>query len=222
MDVVQLLAGDVTLPPQHPRAGDPYPLFAYLIRHPEGAVLVDTGCGPGHGWVDEHFAPADIPIDRGLAAAGVSTADVIMIIHTHLHFDHCGQDKLFPGVPVVAQQADFDAAREPGFTLADWLGFDDLNWRLVDGEVEVLPGVRVLPTASHTPGHQAVVVEGDDGVEVIAGQAVQDGDELEMEASNEDLPRSGAEGFDVVAQRIKALGPVRVWFSHDERPWEPE
>ncbi len=221
MRITQLLAGDVTLPPQHPRAGDPYPIFAYLIDHPQGPVLVDTGCGPGHEWVDEMFAPADLPIDEALAAVGVAAAEVIMIINTHLHFDHTGQNRLFPGVPVVAQQADYSAAQEPGFTIPEWLGFEDFAWKLVDGDAEVLPGIRVMLTASHTPGHQAVVVETDLGTEVIAGQAVQDADELEAEASKEDLPRSGAEPFEVVARRIKALGPARVWFSHDARAWVP-
>jgi glyoxylase-like metal-dependent hydrolase (beta-lactamase superfamily II) len=144
-----------------------------------------------------------------------------MIINTHLHFDHTGQNRRFPGVPVVAQHAEHEAAKEEGFTLPDWLGFSDYNWHLVDGEAEVLPGIRVLPTASHTPGHQAVVVETDGGVDVIAGQAVQDSAELETEASKEDLPRAGTEGFDVVSQRIKALNPDRVWFSHDAKVWLP-
>lgn len=217
---MQLLAGDVTLPPQHPRAGDPYPVFAYLIQHPDGPVLVDTGVGPGHDWVDEMFAPRDIPITKALAGVGVDAEDVVMIINTHLHFDHTGQNRRFPGVPVVAQQADYEASQEEGFTLPNWLGFSDYSWQLVDGEAEVLSGIRVMPTFSHTPGHQAVVVEGGGRLEVVAGQAVQDRDELEMEASKEDLPRTGSEGFDVVARRIKALQPDRVWFSHDSRVWE--
>ena len=219
MEVVQLLAGRVTLPPQHPRHGEPYPLYAYLVTHPDGPVLIDTGCGPGHPGIDELFAPEDIPIENELRAVGMDAADIVMIINTHLHFDHCGQNRRFPGVPVVVQRAEYEAAQEPGFTVPDWLGFDELNWELVDGAAEVAPGVSVLPTPSHTPGHQAVVVETAAGLEVIAGQALQDADELETEASKEDLPRAGAEDFDVVARRIKALQPARVWFSHDGRAW---
>ena len=222
MEVIQLLAGRVTLPLQHPRHGDPYPLYAYLVAHPDGPVLVDTGCGPGHPWIDEHFAPEDIPIERALTKVGIEVSDVAMIINTHLHFDHCGQNRRFPGIPVVVQRAEFEAAAESGYTVPDWLGFEAYNWRLVDGETEVIDGVSVLPTTSHTPGHQAVVVAASAGLEVIAGQAVQDADELAIEASKEDLPRAGTEGFDVVARRIKALAPVRVWFSHDQRVWAPQ
>ena len=221
VEVQQLLAGQLSLPPQNPRAGNPYPLLIYLIRHSDGPVLVDTGAGGGHERFDELYSPQDIPIADALASVGVETSEVIMIINTHLHSDHIGQNRHFPGVPIVAQRAEHEATKEEGYTVVEWLEFPGVEWRLVEGEVEVLAGIRVLPTASHTVGHQAVVIEADDRIEVIAGQAVQDRDELEDEASKEDLPRAGSEPFAVVAQRIKALQLDRVWFSHDPRVWEP-
>lgn len=91
----------------------------------------------------------------------------------------------------------------------------------VDGEAEVLPGIRVLPTPSHTVGHQAVIIESGRAREVIAGQAVHDRDELEAETSAEDLPTGATSSFHEVAKRIKSLRPNQVWFSHDRRVWEP-
>ena len=219
MEIVQIRMGAVTLPPQHPRAGSDYPLYGYLIRHADGPVLVDTGCGPGHSRIDELFNPEDIDFAAALRDAGVELSDVTMLINTHLHFDHTGRNRLFPGIPIVAQRAEYEAAQEPGFTVPDWIDFPGIEWRLVDGRVEVLPGVEVMPTPSHTPGHQVVIVDLGDRIEVIAGQAVQDCDELETGESKEDLPRSGAESFASVARRIKDLQPARVWFSHDPRTW---
>lgn len=211
--------GSVTLPPQHPRAGSHYPLYGYLIRHPDGPILVDTGCGPEHPQIDELFDPKDIDFAEALRSVGIELGEVVMLINTHLHFDHTGRNRLFPGVPIVAQQAEYEAAQVAGFTVPDWIDFPGVEWRLVEGRVEVFPGVEVFPTPSHTPGHQAVIVDFGSYVEVIGGQAVQDCDELESGESKEDLPRSGAEPFASVARRIKDLQPRRVWFSHDARPW---
>lgn len=221
MRVSQLHSGQVTLPQQHPRAGEPYPIYSYLIEHPAGPILVDTGIGPGHEWIDEHFAPQDISVVAALADRGVEPGDVSMIINTHLHFDHTGRNREFPGVPVVAQLADRLAAEEPGFTVPEWLGFDGFVWQIVEGDVDVAHGVSVMLTPSHTPGHQAVVVATSGSPIVIAGQAVQDAGELEVEASVEDLPRTGAASFGEVARAIKALHPVAVWFSHSAQPWRP-
>jgi glyoxylase-like metal-dependent hydrolase (beta-lactamase superfamily II) len=219
--IEQLLLGNVSLPPQHPRAGDDYPIYGYLIRHPSGLVLVDTGVGPGHRQLDELFRPDDVPLEDALASAGATIGDVAMVINTHLHFDHVGRNARFPGIPMAAQVAERRAAQEPGYTVREWIEFPGADWQLVDGRAEILPGIEVLPTRSHTPGHQAVVVTAADSVEVIAGQALQNRDEFEAGESLEDLPRTGPDSFESVARSIKELHPAAVWFSHDIAPWRP-
>lgn len=219
MEIVQLLLGRVLLPDRHPRAGEDYPLFGYAIDHPAGPVLVDTGAASGHLRVDELFAPIVIDLAEALGSAGVAIADVVMVINTHLHFDHVGRNPSFPGIPIVAQQAEYDAAQEEGYTVREWIEFPGARWRLVEGAVDVLDGIAVLPTPSHTVGHQAVVVRSGGRLEVIAGQALHTCDELEAGTSAEDLPEAALESFTAVARRIKALSPDRVWFSHDPRTW---
>lgn len=219
MKIEQILVGDVSLPPAHPRSGEAYPIFGYLIHHPAGPVLVDTGVTAGHPQIDAAFAPAAIPIEEALRKVGVAPRDVVMVVNTHLHFDHAGQNHRFPGVPVVAQVAEHKAAQQPGYTINEWIDYPDVVWRLVDGRHEILPGIVVVPTRSHTPGHQAIVVTSATATTVIAGQALHNREELEAARSFEGLDPAGPDSFRAVAELVKAMDPDRVWFSHDARPW---
>lgn len=216
-----VLLSEVLLPPSHPRAGATCLVFGYVIHHPQGPVLVDTGVGRGHADIDAMFAPVHYSIDDALAAVGVLPADVAMIINSHLHFDHCGNNRQFPGIPLVVQRTEYDDARQPGYSIPEWIDFPGAEWMPVVGETEVLPGVKVIPTPGHTRGHQSVLVSRSDGVDVVAGQAVYDGEELDAEASIEPLNEAEANQTSASARRIKAVGPDRVFFSHDSLVWVP-
>jgi glyoxylase-like metal-dependent hydrolase (beta-lactamase superfamily II) len=214
-----VLLSEVVLPDTHPRAGVLCPVFGFVIHHRQGAVLVDTGVGGGHARLDVLFSVVHHPLEAALAGVGVELGDVVMVINSHLHFDHCGNNRLFPGLPLVVQQAEYEQVLQPGYTIPEWVDFPGAEWRLVDGEAEVLPGVKVLPTPGHTPGHQSVLVTKADGVEVVAGQAVYDAGELEAEASVEPLGESESAQTKASARRIKAEAPVAVYFSHGATVW---
>lgn len=214
-----ILLSEIVQPDEHPRAGETCVVFGYIIAHSEGPVLVDTGVGVGHPEVDSLFEAVHHPIDAALAAAGVRRDEVGMVINSHLHFDHCGNNRLFPGVPLVAQRLEYESARQPGYTIPEWVDFPGAEWVLVDGKTKVLPGIEVLPAPGHTPGHQAVFVSHSDGVDVIAGQAVYDADELDAEASIEPLSGKEANQTSASARLIKGAMPDRVFFSHDRRVW---
>lgn len=218
MEVIQLRLGGATLPAQHPRAGSDYPLFGYLLMHDDGPILVDTGAEPGHPGIDLNFTLEPVDLPAVLGVAGVGTADIKMVINTHLHFDHIGGNRHFPGIPIVGQRDEFEATKVSGFTVREWVDFRGAVLTPVAGTVELAPGVTVMPTPSHTPGHQSVVVRSGQGTEVIAGQALHDRAELTSGLSAEGLPPA-VEGFASVAARIKALRPDRVWFSHAAEPW---
>jgi glyoxylase-like metal-dependent hydrolase (beta-lactamase superfamily II) len=217
--ITPILLSEVVLPRSHPRAAAACVVFGFVIHHDDGPVLVDTGVGVGHPEIDSAFSPVHHPISEELAGVGLAIGDVRMVINSHLHFDHCGNNRLFPDVPLVAQLTEYENAREPGYTIPGWVDFPGANWEPVDGESEVLPGVTVFPTPGHTPGHQSVAVSTGDVVKVIAGQAVYDPDELEAEASVEELDESEAAETAMSAHRIKAMNPTRVYFSHDARVW---
>lgn len=196
-------------------------VFGFVIHHAQGPVLVDTGVGVGNDDIETLFAPVHYGIDNALSRAGVPRSEVRMVINSHLHFDHCGNNRLFPGVPLVVQSAEYEQARQPWYSISEWVEFPGAVWKPVDGEADVLPGIRVIPTPGHTRGHQSVLVKHSDGVEVIAAQAVYDRDEFEAEASVEPLSAAEAEATSASARRLKAAGPIRVFFSHDPRVWMP-
>ena len=95
---------------------------------------------------------------------------VAVVVNTHLHFDHCGGNRLFPGIPIHVQRRELaDARTKDDYTVREWVDFPGATYVEHDGEVEILPGVRLLPAPGHTAGHQIVVVETDEGPVVLGG-----------------------------------------------------
>ncbi|TMK93976.1 MAG: MBL fold metallo-hydrolase [Actinobacteria bacterium] len=129
--------------------------------------------------------------------------DVACVINTHLHFDHCGGNRLFPGLPIYVQRREREAAREPDYTIPEWVEFEGANYVELDGEAEIVPGVRVIPTPGHSPGHQSVLVDTDDGLVVVAGDVAYRWEDF-------DAAESGA--------ALQALRPRRIWLAHETRP----
>ena len=95
---------------------------------------------------------------------------VALVVNTHLHFDHCGGNRLFPGVPIHVQRRELEDARtQDDYTIREWIDFPGMNYVEHDGEAEILPGVRLVPAPGETRGHQIVVVETDEGPVVLGG-----------------------------------------------------
>ena len=130
-------------------------MFIWTIDHPTGLVLVDTGMIDSRPEVED-LGPTPHPenIPR----------DVACVINTHLHFDHCGGNRLFPGVPIHVQARELADARSlDNYTFREWVDFDGATYVEHEGEAEPLPGIRLLPTPGHSDGHQVVVVETGEG-----------------------------------------------------------
>ena len=222
-DVIPLHLADVTFPPPHPLAGQSGVVYAYAIRHPAGLVLLDTGVGWGDAELDQAYRPVRRPLDLALAAHGLRLAEVALVINSHLHFDHCGGNRLFPGVPIAVQRAEYEAAHAlPHFTIAEWVDFDGASYHQLHGDSELLPGLKVLATPGHTPGHQSVVVDAREGAVLLAGQAVYSAAEYEYVLAHGALPAGGTgdhEAAQASARRLAELRPVRAYYSHDAGRW---
>ena len=177
--------------------GEPWPSCIHVIEHPDGRVLVDTGMIDSTPELDEEWHPFFDPerIPR----------DVACVINTHLHFDHCGGNRLFPGVPIYLQRAEREAARKPGYTIAGWVEFEGARYVELEGEAEIVAGVSVFPTPGHTPGHQSVRVETHDGLVVVAGDVAYTWDAFDDPAND-------------AAARVRALDPARIWLAHAREP----
>jgi glyoxylase-like metal-dependent hydrolase (beta-lactamase superfamily II) len=147
---------------------------SYAIRYDDGPVtLVDAGIGPA-GSLAADWAPVPGRLPDELAAAGIDPADVSAIVLTHLHNDHMGwavpRDSPFTEARVVVQQADLDlyAAKRTEAGQYDLL-IEPLReqerLQILDGDADLAPGIRVIATPGHTPGHQSVLAtDGDDSV----------------------------------------------------------
>jgi N-acyl homoserine lactone hydrolase len=174
--------------------GEQMPVFVWTIDHPAGRVLVDTGMIDTRPEIDDMSPtphPENIPLD------------VACVINTHLHYDHCGGNRLFTGVPIHVQARELaDARLLDNYTIREWIDFDGVTYVEHEGEAELLPGIRLLPTPGHTDGHQSVLVDTPDGLVVIGGDVAYTFDELGSGAT---------EG----QRRVLALA-APTWLTHAE------
>ena len=224
-DVVPLHLADVTFPDRHPLHGGVGAVLAFALRHPTGLLLFETGIGSGNRFIDDLYQVQQHTIDAALAAHGHDVNEVRLIVNSHLHFDHCGNNSRFPGVPIYVQAAEYQATRTPHYTVPEWVDFDGAEYAVIDGDVLVAEGVRVVSTPGHSPGHQSVVFDTADGGVVLAGQAIYSRAEYEhlqaTDTVSEDDPPPDPEQYLASAARLMQLQPRRVHFSHDTAVWEP-
>ena len=190
--------------------------MAFLVFDGPTRILVDTGCGEGNSYIDRTFAPRNNGLESLLAEHGVAPSDIDIVVNSHLHFDHCGGNSLFPGVPIVVQAAELEAAREPRYTVPDWLDFEGVEFRCVTGSERLTERGSVLATPGHTPGHQSVLVQGHSGIDLIVAQACYTAEEFT--AFPDTQLQAGPWSEDAYIASLTALRdlPVRrAYFSHD-------
>lgn len=206
------------VPQWHPEHAtfEPFPVHAWVVRHPDGVLLVDTGIGIGNPFIDELYRPSITPLADALATLELSTSDITAVVLSHLHFDHCGQQNAL-SAPVYVQADEHTAARSPGYTVPEWADISKDRLRLVHGDNEIAHGVRLVSTPGHTPGHQSVLIEAADQRVMLAAQCAYRVDELRSgEPSVTNLhDDTWAEAARDSLQRVRALAPVAAQLSHD-------
>ncbi|MHA3701981.1 MBL fold metallo-hydrolase [Jatrophihabitans sp. YIM 134969] len=184
--------------------GERMPVHVHLIDHPDARVLVDTGIRERHPLTDDLD-----PRPRPVSEWEFDLASVDVVVNTHLHWDHLGNNHLFAGTPVHVQRVELDdALTRPDHTIREWLEAPGLRYVPVDGEHELLPGVRLLPAPGHTRGSQVVVVDTGRAPTVVAGDAAVWSGQL-------DDPQTEGQRL------ITALRPELVWLAHADEPWRP-
>ena len=184
--------------------GELMPVYVHVIDHPQGRVLVDTGL------TQLHPAVADMdPRLRPLSEQDLDLAGIDLVVNTHLHFDHCGGNVVFAGRPTYVQRRELEDARtQEDYTIPEWVDAPGVTYVAVDGELELLPGVRLLPAAGHTAGSQVVVVDTGERPTVVCGDAA---------VSFGELDEPTTEGQRIIV----ALDPAEVWLAHTHQPWPP-
>ena len=199
------------------------PCLGYVVDHPAGRLLYDTGMG-SHPETDAHYRPRRVELAEALAATGTKIADLRFAANSHLHFDHCGGNPQLGQLPVFVQAAELSSARQtPGYTLTELI--DNSRFEQVTGHAEVLPGVTLIPTPGHTAGHQSLVIRRPDGVVIVAGQSHDTATQYAADQLSWQAHRDGhgqpLPGIPAWIDTLQQLDPRLVYFAHDRCVWTP-
>ena len=108
-----------------------------------------SGHDPRRHGDDRLDAGARRAVAAGAARRGPSSATVGAVINTHLHFDHCGGNRRFAGVPTYVQRAELDAADGPDY-VTEWVRFPGATYVELDGDADLFAG----SPCSRRPGHR--------------------------------------------------------------------
>ena len=198
------------------------PVHGFVIKHPRaGAILVDTGIGWGDDRLIKEWKVVNRHMADAMAEHDLSPADVKIVINSHLHFDHCGQNAVFKHAPFYVQRSELDRARMEEPYNIKWFDFAGATFELVDGDAQVADGVRVVATPGHTLGHQSVLVDGPDGVAVMIGDAAYTAD-IYRQRGDADLSAWRGQHADRDAwtrslEKLHEMRPHAVHFCHDTR-----
>jgi glyoxylase-like metal-dependent hydrolase (beta-lactamase superfamily II) len=213
------------------------PVSCFLLRHPQGNVLFDTGCHPSTahdaegrwGAMARAMAPISGPKDNvvdQLAAIGVKPDDIDVVVNSHFHSDHCGCNEFFKKATVICHAHELEAARRED---AEKMGFLAVDWKqpmpmeTIEGERDLFNDGRVVlvPVPGHTAGMTAALVSLDkSGSFLLASDAVAMRANLERDIN----PRNtwNAEQSSKSMEEIRRIesGGVTVLFGHDDEQWQ--
>ena len=165
----------------------PMKMRCLLVETPERRIVVDTGAGNKTSeklrsiyGIDNEGDPTRL--ETSLRAAGVEPEDVDLVVATHLHFDHAGGQTTmradgsvgpaFPNARYLIRRGEWDAAHSANrrirssYTRPDFDPLEEAGvLELTEGDVEIVPGVRVVGHPGHTADHQGVLI--DIGEEIV-------------------------------------------------------
>jgi N-acyl homoserine lactone hydrolase len=207
-------------------------LIMFVIDGGDAPIIVDTGPPDAdrvlryHGYRMEQ-SPAERPPEV-LRQAGIDPADVRIVVNTHLHWDHCSNNHLFPRADIYVQRKELEYAASPlQWHNAPFEHHPDIEppWRavenqlaLADGDTSIAPGVRLVALPGHTPGSQGVLVETGGGRFLIAGDCVDSYENWDGDAAADHIPSglyTNLIEYDASFRTIESLD-CQVIPSHDE------
>lgn len=157
------------------------PVTAVALYDGQHRILVDTGYQDTE-WVDRHVTQARCEpgeeLDNALRQGpGWRPEDVDLVINTHLHFDHCGNNHRFQNARFVVHRREWQAAcavPEEGQgmylpSLYDESAVPADRWDIIDGDMSCLSGLDLIETPGHSAGHMSVLVKTEEGILCVAG-----------------------------------------------------
>jgi glyoxylase-like metal-dependent hydrolase (beta-lactamase superfamily II) len=158
--------------------------IAFLIREVKGSrsVIIDTGFESVERTMEVHgqrvWRKKDQYLHKQLADMSINPSDIEIGILTHLHYDHSGNNRLFPNAKFYVQRKELQYAFAPlpGEETAYFSpligvepSFLGTRFEIIEGDWEICEGIRVIAAPGHTPGSQMVLVDTENGVYCLTG-----------------------------------------------------
>jgi N-acyl homoserine lactone hydrolase len=205
------------------------PVWSALVRTPEGNILFDTGLHPIHITRPEATfgvqsglrieMTAEDAIVARLAVVGMRPDDVSLVVNSHLHFDHAGNNGAFPRASFISQREHLSYAKgRPNFPGIYW-DIPELTYVPADGRTRIAKGVEVVPTPGHAPGHQSLVVDlAETGRVVLCGDAAytrENLERIETPAPDQDAAKASL----ALIRSLVKDDLDRCFVSHDASAW---
>jgi len=201
----------------------------YLVQTSDGKnILIDSGLPA------DYISPPEAPqaqnvknVIEHLADLGLRPDDIDMLICTHFDVDHAGYHDAFRKAELIVQRSHYEFARSghPRYASArhHW-DHPALQYRLIEGDTEILPGFSVIETSGHAPGHQSVLLHlPKTGKVLLAIDAVVlqrlftlDRRAWPIDDNEEQLLASTQRLLELVEREQVAL----VIFGHDGKQWQ--
>ncbi|MCE7987887.1 MAG: N-acyl homoserine lactonase family protein [Caldilinea sp. CFX5] len=206
------------------------PIVCYLVQTGDGHnILIDSGLPEVMPEEAADFKNGQDVIAQ-LASIGLQPDDIDTVISTHYDIDHAGRHAAFTKAHYVVQRVHHvDAATNPRFA-ANRPQWDQPmeRIRLVDGDTELLPGLELIETSGHVPGHQSVLVRlPKTGAVLLPIDAVPFGAGFSRDAPEDGSGSPlGADAAAIHASTLKLLDLVEreqiklVIFGHDQGQWD--
>lgn len=194
------------------------PIVCYLVQTDDGQnILIDSGLPEIIPEEETDFVNGQDVIIQ-LAGIGLKPDDIHTVVSTHYDLDHAGRHAAFTKAQYVVQRVHhLDAATNPRY--ADIRSQWDqpmARIRLVDGDTELLPGLELIETSGHVPGHQSVLVRlPQTGAVLLTVDAVPFGEWFTGDVQDESTRASTIKLLERVERE-----PIMVIFGHDTAQWK--
>lgn len=211
------------------------PVPGYLVQTGDGInILIDTGFPKnmigetvGFGGFIILYHENEYVVNQ-LAVLGLKPSDIHYLICSHFDADHAGNHEQFTNAELIVQRQHYELARSGFVRFASnrehW-DAPDLRYRLIDGDTELLPGIELIESSGHVPGHQSVLIRLPEtgpvllAIDAIARQASLDADKRNKSPMDMDLESLRASTRKLV-DLAKREHVTLIVHGHDPVQWE--
>ncbi|MBW2345754.1 MAG: N-acyl homoserine lactonase family protein [Deltaproteobacteria bacterium] len=150
------------------------PIVTWYVKTEDKNVLIDSGASVD---IMKKYWYADyeeiMTFEQALDSVDTTPEEIDVVIQTHLHFDHCGNTSKCRNAEVIVQSEELAFSRKPHpLFFGSYLRrgeLDEVNFKEVDGDAEVFPGIEVLKVPGHSPGTQAISIQTENANVVLSG-----------------------------------------------------